>query len=298
MPKSINKSIKILKHIKLKPVAFDSFSVRSMATYVETDQRIFVDPGIAIAPVRYGLEPSQQELNALEQGEKRIIAIAKQCDILSISHYHYDHYMPDTCIYKNKIVLVKDGQANINKSQHERAIAFFDFLKQCKPAKLLIADNKQFVFGKTKLVFSMPAWHGGENSKLGFVLMLAIHYKNECVVHASDVQGPQWNKAADWIIKQNPDVLIISGFPTLFLGWRFGKKALSKANANLIRILKQSKVKVILLDHHIVRDLHYKQKIAEVLQAAQQQDKQVLTAAEFAGIKPLFLEARRKELSS
>jgi predicted metallo-beta-lactamase superfamily hydrolase len=43
---------------RIVPLAFDSFGVRSMSTFVETDDlRILIDPGVALAPIRYGLEP-------------------------------------------------------------------------------------------------------------------------------------------------------------------------------------------------------------------------------------------------
>ena len=44
--------------MKIKPVASDSMGTRSMATYVETkDVKIFIDPGVALGPSRYGLPP-------------------------------------------------------------------------------------------------------------------------------------------------------------------------------------------------------------------------------------------------
>ena len=52
----------------------------------------------------------------------------------------------------------------------------------------------------------------------------------------------------------------------------------------------------MILDHHLVRDLHYKNKIIDVLKTAKRMGKKVLTAAEFLGRENEFLEARRKEL--
>jgi hypothetical protein len=49
------------------------------------------------------------------------------------------------------------------------------------------------------------------------------------------------------------------------------------------------------LDHHLVRDLHYSSKIEEVNKKAKSLNKNLITAAEFLGKKPDFLEARRKE---
>lgn len=50
------------------------------------------------------------------------------------------------------------------------------------------------------------------------------------ILHASDVQGPVTEEAKDYIIDQNPDILVIDGPPTLFLGWKFSKKNLEDAS--------------------------------------------------------------------
>jgi hypothetical protein len=157
------------------------------------------------------------------------------------------------------------------------------------------ADGKNFKFRETKIIFSPPFYHGGEGSKLGYVLACLIKYKGKKMIHASDIQGPQVSATTEWIIKQNPDILILSGFPTLLMGWRTSKFGLSQSNKNLVKILSQSKVKTIILDHHLVRDLHYLNKIEEVIKEANTLKKKVITAAEFLGKKPEFLEAKRKE---
>ncbi len=283
--------------MKVQPIAFDSLGVRSTATYVETDQKILIDPGAALGALRYGLAPAEIEFQRLKELSKEICDYAKMSDILTISHYHYDHYFPYADIYKGKILLTKDPKNNINKSQKGRAREFLDILNN-SPKRIEFADDREFIFGKTNLRFSPAVRHGAENSKLGFVLMCSISYKNEKIIHASDIQGPQVTETTDWIIHENPDILILSGYPTIFLGWRFPKSGLEKSNENLIKILEQTKVKKIILDHHLARDLKYKNKIGSVLKRATHLNKKVITAAEFLGKEPEFLEARRKELRS
>ena len=115
------------------------------------------------------------------------------------------------------------------------------------------------------------------------------------MIHASDVQWPQVIATTDWIIQQNPDILILSGFPTLLLGYKSSKFGLYQSNRNLLRILSETKVQTVILDHHLVRDLHYQNKIEEIIKEADALKKRVITAAEFLGKEPEFLEARRKE---
>ncbi len=283
-----------LKNIKVKPLVFDSYGVRSMATFVETDIKITVDPGAALGPKRYGLPPSPPELEALDSGLSKIKRYVKRSEYITISHYHYDHYIHDENVYRGKTLFIKDPKNNINRSQKVRGEKFLDLVDDT--VKINISDDHEFELGRTTLEFSPPVPHGDERSRLGYVIMCSVEYHGEVIVHASDVQGPQTKIATDWIIKRNPYLLILSGFPTLFLGWKASRNNLEKSNQNLIRILKETDVETIILDHHIVRDLNYQTKILPVLSEADRLGKRVITAAEYNGDEPLFLEGMRKAI--
>jgi len=282
--------------MKIVPLAFDSMGVRSTATFVETDLKILIDPGVSFAPLRYGLPPTKLELKRVEELSEKVWEYAYQAEILTISHYHYDHYFPEADFYADRILLIKDPKKNINRSQKGRGKEFLDWIKDT-PKLMEFADGKNFKFRETEIIFSPPFYHGGGGSKLGYVLACLIKYKGKKMIHASDIQGPQVSVTTDWIIQQDPDILILSGFPTLLMGWRTSKFGLSQSNKNLVKILSQTRVKTIVLDHHLVRDLHYPNKIEEVIKEAKALKKKVITAAEFLGKKPEFLEARRKEFS-
>lgn len=284
----------IKDRMRVIPIAFDSLGVRSMATFIETDKKIFIDSGAALGPLRYGLPPHRLETQKLAEVENEIEKFAKISEIFTISHYHYDHYSPYADFYKNKILLIKNTKEKINFSQKERARDFLQRLN--KRAKIEFSDSKEFTFGRTNIKFSEPCFHGQENSKLGYVLMCSIEYERKKVLHASDVQGPQVKKTAEWIINENPDILIISGYPTIFLGWRFSLKGLEESNKNLIEILEKTKVEKVILEHHLLRDINYREKISDVFKKAKELKKEILTAAEFLGKKNEFLEAKRKEL--
>jgi len=281
--------------MKIVPLAFDSMGVRSTATFVETDLKILIDPGVSFAPLRYGLPPTKVELARVEELSAKVWEYAQSADVLTISHYHYDHYFPEADFYAGKILLIKDPKKNINRSQKGRGREFLEWIKG-KPKLTEFADSREFEFRETEMIFSPPFYHGGEGSKLGYVLACVIKYKGKKLIHASDVQGPQVAVTTDWIVQQNPDILILSGFPTLLMGWRSSKFGLHESKKNLIKILSRTKVKTVILDHHLVRDLHYQNKIEEVVKEADALKKKVITAAEFSGKKPEFLEAQRKEL--
>ncbi len=285
--------------MKIRPICFDSFSVRSMSTVVETDIKILIDPGVALGPLRYGLPPSKLEEEAFERGRRKIITESIGADILVVSHYHYDHYpFPDDIemnqIFKGNLVLVK-GVEKINKSQKSREQVFEKMIKD--KATIKFADGKTFEIGNTTIKISEPVPHGPENTRLGYVVMTNVLYKNKSFLHASDVQGPISRKTAQMIIKNNPDFLILDGPPTYLAGYRMPFNIIKQAEENVKEIVSRTKVKTVILDHHLLRDINYRRKF-DVFDFSNDLGCSVKTAAEFLGIKNKLLEAHRKDYSS
>jgi len=277
--------------MKIIPIASESLGVRSMATYVETkDCKILIDPSAALGPKRYGLPPHEKELKALRKAKEKISEIAKKCDILTISHYHYDHYDPDEAFYKGKKVFLKDISKNINKSQKQRGTEFKK--KIDKTCDLTYCDDSKHKIGVTTLIFSPPFFHGPENVRLGYVIMTTVKDDEKTILHASDVQGPVTKNAKDYIIYQNPDLLVLDGPPTNMLGFRFSKKNLQIASNNIKEIIKKINCQII-IDHHLIRDPKYKEKFPEPYQT---NIKNVKTFAEYLGKENNTLEANRKIL--
>jgi len=122
--------------------------------------------------------------------------------------------------------------------------------------------------------------------------MTTINDGKKKLLHASDVQGPVTENAKDYIISQKPDILIIDGPPTFFLGWRFSRKNLYKAENNLVEIINQLSCDVI-LDHHLLRDLKYRERFPRPYEKS---GSSVKTFAEYLGKENNTLEAHRKEL--
>ena len=275
--------------MEIIPIASESLGVRSMATYVKTkDVRIMIDPSAALCPIRYKLPPHQLELDALENTRQKIRFYVLKSDIITISHYHYDHYNPDETFYEGKKIYVKNIYHHINKSQQKRGS---EFQKQIQETcELINADDSSFTFGGTQLLCSPPFFHGPENVRVGYVMMVTIRDSTKTVLHASDVQGPVTKEAATYIINQKPDVLIIDGPPTNLLGFRFSKKSLHDATQNLIKIIRKTQCTVI-LDHHLLRDLNYKKRFSEPFKMY---NDKINTFAEFTNKKNNMLEAHRK----
>jgi len=280
--------------MRVVPLAFDSLGVRSMATFVETDLKIAIDPGVSFAPLRYGLPPTNLELRRVRELSDKVSDYAQHADVLIVSHYHHDHYFPEADFYKEKILLLKHPQRNINYNQRKRAKLFLKLYEK-KAKEIQYADGRELQFSNTKIGVSPPVPHGEVLSKSGFVVMCSICHAGEKLVFASDVQGPQTDEAVEWIVTENPDVLVISGYPS-YHPKKANPKLFEECSQKLIEIVARTKVRTVILDHHLTRDLEYRQKIKHLVEKVRSMGRAILTAAEFLGKQPDLLEARRKEI--
>ena len=100
----------------------------------------------------------------------------------------------------------------------------------------------------------------------------------------------------EFIVKENPGIVILDGPMTYMLGFRYSRKSLALSIENMKRIIKETAVKTILVEHHFMRDLKYKERIVEVYEYASEKEVKVTSAAEYLGREVEMLEARRKEL--
>lgn len=282
--------------LEVKPLAFDSFGVRSMATFVETDDvAVLIDPGISLAPIRYNLPPHPLEEQRMSELWAVIKEHAARSDLLVVTHYHYDHHDPEEPeLYDGKIVYLKHPREKINRSQAGRAAYFLDKLTAI-PQSIEIADGKEFTHGSTLIKFSPPVYHG-TNPKLGYVIEVSIACGGEKVVFTSDVEGPSVDDQVDFIIHENPDLVILDGPMTYMLGFRYSTTSLAISIRNITRILEETSVSTLLVEHHFMRDLKYKERIAAVYDCAADRNVRVITAAEYLGRGIEMLEARRREL--
>ncbi|MGD6934329.1 MAG: MBL fold metallo-hydrolase [Candidatus Bathyarchaeia archaeon] len=298
-----------LKQINVTPLASESFGVRSMCTLVGTpDTVVLLDAGISLCPWRFNLPPHPFEFQTIQNLRAKIAQAADNAQIVTISHYHYDHHTPsfedwvvnwtaqtETArqIYKNKIVLIKNPKENINASQRERAATFLK--TGAKHAKNVeYADGKTFVYGNTQLRFSEAVAHGEDNSMLGYVIMVTIQYGDERFMFAPDIQGPMSNHATQLILDVKPSLLMLGGPPFYLSGFRVNEAALQNATNNLKAIVE--KVPITIIEHHTLRDEFWKQKVAPIEEHATKAGHSLLTAAEYIGEENRFLESNRKRL--
>ena len=296
--------------LRVTPLAAESFGVRSMCTMVETpDVKVLLDAGVSLCPFRSGYPPHPLEFNAMVDLRKQIAEAAEKAEIVTISHYHFDHHTPshedwlvnwteedETAhqIYTGKRVLMKNPDLNINASQRERARKFQK--TGGKYAKQLeAADGGVFSFGaETKLQFSKAVFHGSESSGLGWVTMVTVSYGDERFVFAPDVQGPMASITAELIKAQKPRLLLIGGPPFYLAGFKVDAVQLRNAVANLKSIVEA--VPTTIIEHHTLRDSAWQTNLAGVSEAAAEAGHRIVTGAEYAGKANLLLEAKRARL--
>jgi len=283
------------------PLAFDSFGVRSMATFVKAGkEKIIIDPGVALAPTRYGLKPTKQELLALELAKDIVKRVGKKCNIAIVTHYHYDHhpYPEDASLYSacfsGKRVFCKEFEKE-HASARKRGKIFLEKARELAKS-VELADGKEAKLRGCELAFSQAVWHGHEGSKVGRVIMVKIKEKRSVFLFGSDAQSLADKQALDYFIKAKPEFAIVDGFPTIFVGWRMSKSDFEKANENLLIAIRKAKPKVMILDHHIVRDINFREKMRAAFEEAKKAKVKLVTAAEFYGLPDFLLEAKRKEL--
>ena len=299
----------MLRYIHVVPLAAESLGVRSMCTYVETsDVKILLDGGVSLCPERFGLPPHPQEFKAITDSRKRIAESAEKAEIVTISHYHFDHHTPSftdwLCnwteagetarqIYQGKTVLMKNPKEQINYSQRHRAW-MFQRTAGGYAEKLENADGKTYHYGDTIVKFSEPVFHGSEDSFLGWVLMTTIDFQGEKFMFAPDVQGPMSRHTLEKILKEKPDLLMIGGPPLYLVGFKVDEQQAQIALDNLAVIV--GAVPQVILEHHVLRDQTWREKTKGIFEEACRVNCDLETAARFTGEEDNFLEADRRRL--
>jgi len=299
----------MLRYIKVVPLAAESLGVRSMCTCVETsDAKILLDAGVSLCPNRFGLPPHPQEFKAIADCRKKIAEAANKAQIITLSHYHFDHHTPSfqdwLCnwtaetetsrqIYNGKTVFMKNPKEQINYSQRRRGW-MFQKTGGKYAEKMEVADGKSFHIGDTNIRFSEPVFHGLEDSSLGWVLMTIIECQDEKFMFAPDVQGPISIRTLEIVIGERPQLVMIGGPPSYLAGFKVDEKQIQVGLRNLQSVVEH--VPATILEHHILRDENWKEKVTDVFYRAYASEHTVLTAAEFSGNQNRFLEAARKRL--
>lgn len=280
--------------MKVSILGAESFGVRSYCTFVETeDVKIIIDPGCALGTERFNLPPHKVEIMELWNVWESINLHLKKSDVVVVTHYHYDHHhYRNYRFYKDKIVLLKDF-GSVNAKQRARAELFRGYIGGI--SKVILADEKEFVFGNTRILFSPPLAHGYGKEDVKIVAVL-IEENASGVLYTSDVSGMIDKNLISFLKGKLFETFIFDGFPTYLLNTAMKRTWLYESIEKMTWILESCKVKNLVIDHHSTRDINWTEFYHDLFSL------RFLnfcgTAAEFMGREPKYYEAMRKELFS
>jgi len=254
-----------------------------------------IDPSVSLAPRRYGLPPHAIEIRRMNEIWDEILKRSRESDVIVITHYHFDHFSLDEPEqFRNKWLLIKHPREKINFSQMRRSALFLKKVEGIA-RRIEYCDSREFKVDGTTLKFSNPVSHGIDK-RLGFVVEVAITDGEDKLLFTSDVEGPALEEQVEFILKENPEILFVDGPMTYMLGYKYPESALTQSIENLLRVIRSSQVRELILDHHLLRDLNYAEKIREVLDEGRKMGCKILSMAELLGRENELLEARRREL--
>src|SRR3989454_7146544 len=118
----------------------------------------------------------------------------------------------------------------------------------------------------------------------------------EVFAHPSALCEPPLKEQLSFLIDAQPTVLYVDG-PMTHMPEHYPQEHTKRSLAHLVRIIRTTDVRTLILDHHILRDREWRSPMGAVFEAGEEHDVAVLTPAEFAGKPVDQLEANRDKLS-
>ena len=288
-----------LGKIEVHPLADESLGVRSMALGVTTpDVTLLFDAGVSLAPKRFGLPPHPMEFEAARRARERITEFAKRSDIVTISHYHLDHYTPSftsyyewssreafEATYSGRLVLVKKPDSTVSFNQRRRARALIRELEELS-ARVIEAEGLRLVYGRTFVEAVGPFPHGAEGP-MGRVLAFLVEHASVRILFAPDVQGPMDASAAERISALRPTLIVVGGPPLYLEEHKVDRGLVEKGLDNMALLSQRSE---LVVSHHTLRDENWRERVAA------KGVRRLATYASLLGLEEQLLEARRRIL--
>ena len=182
--------------------------------------------------------------------------------------------------------MIVKNPVDVSWNQKKRAKIL---LQEKLPAdiSLIYGDNTVFECNNLQIEISPPVPHGF-NTKRGNVIMVRFFDKETeiNILFSSDVEGPGSMVARSWILERQTDTLVLDG--PAYYHPHVTQTELDFELASIQQVL--ASVKSVFLEHHFNRALSRndfsREQFGTILPCA----------SEMITLKPLFLEARRKQL--
>lgn len=270
----------------------ESLGVRGLCCFVKTEnQKILIDPGIALGYIRYRLLPHPFQIAVDERIQKRIIKRWSEATDIVISHFHGDHVpLAEANPYQLNINKVTKLNPNVKIWTKSKSHLSVIEIKRAESLSCILKEDLISAEGKKQglITFSEPVFHGEANDSFETVIMTKI--EEDCVfVHASDIQLLD-DEAIYQILNWEPDIVLVSG-PPLYLSNRLSRNQVRRAWHNA-KLLSQD-VDVLILDHHMMRNY---EGVEWLKRLSSETTKKVICGADYMKRPRMLLEARRKSL--
>lgn len=149
-------------------------------------------------------------------------------------------------------------------------------------------DGKYIDYGDTELYVLDPWFHGIEYDRTGWVTPVIIKKENFTIFYSSDLMGPIIEDYADYVIKLDPDIIVLDGPPTYLFPYLFNRINLQRSIDNLIHIIQNITPDLIIYDHHLLREKKWRTRVKKVFEEAKKHGVLIITASEYFGNKPLI----------
>lgn len=272
-------------------IGAESLGVRSMCTLVKTrDRLVLIDPGVALAPLRFSLPPHPVEFKRAEEIRRQVLSLLPEATDIVISHFHGDHaplLEPDPsqiplAEFKKRLgqarIWIKSTSGNTRLMQHRQE----QFLSELGDL-VKVADGHS----EPGLEFSLPVPHGQRGR--GTVIMTKITEGDTTFVHTADIQLFE-DAAVDLVINWQPDIVYTDG-PPVYLNNSITEAMNSRALENGIRLARHTGT--LIIDHHLLRSEAGLEWLTRIEQTA---GTPTVSAAQWHSRMPLLLEANRRRL--
>ncbi|MEA2059361.1 MAG: hypothetical protein U9P10_02325 [Thermodesulfobacteriota bacterium] len=272
----------------------ESLGVRGLSCSVELEnQKIFIDPGLALGWSRHGLLPHPFQVAVGAGIRETIIEELKAADDVVFSHFHGDHcplkkanpYQLDLSRVKKSLSGCRIWAKSSENCSHTEENRRIDLIEAVNMSFLKTEGTKN-----GSLEFSRPVFHGLKNEKKNTVIMTRIEDGGQVFVHASDIQLLE-SATIETILDWKPDIVLVSGPPLYIFSASSLKKNSERAWENALELSKN--IDTLIIDHHLLRSEQGINWHKKLKQAAANK---IFCAADFMKRSPLFLEAWRGTL--
>ncbi|SMC61326.1 Predicted hydrolase of the metallo-beta-lactamase superfamily [Desulfocicer vacuolatum DSM 3385] len=276
--------------MKIEIIGAESLGVRGLCCFITVkEQKILIDPGIALGFIRKGLLPHPAQVAVAEVIREKIIHAWKLATDIVFSHFHGDHVpLTDANPYQLDIKRV----VNLNPGVRiwSKSAQFLSSKEQKRATALKEVLDVPWEEGKPgtgAFSFSLPVPHGENIERNDRVMMTRI--ENDTVfVHTSDIQLLD-DDTVDRVLEWQPDIVLADGPPIYFD--KMNTELRHRAWNNAVRLA--GSVDTLVLDHHLMRS-HEGVQWLEGISA--ESGGRVICAADFMESPRRLLEAERESL--